>query len=148
MPNASRNDLEFSNLRTIFFEAFTEVADKLDEKGHEFQEWTKADEELGKITDELKKLNGAFYKSSSSTEKLVDLLVKVKNEFDKIDKRINRNAIRPGSEGNAKTIKAEAKEFLITIYFSIILVRSLMSNRSVTGMFFFSSISLVFRYCR
>jgi len=110
LPNASRNDLEFSDFRTIFFESLTDVANKLDEQGHEFQEWTKADEELSKITAELKRLNGEFFRSSNATEKLVDLLVKVKNEFDKIDKRIKRNAINPNSEINADTIRTEAQK--------------------------------------
>lgn len=110
LPNASRNDLEFSNLRTLFFEAFTDVADKLDEKGHEFQEWTKADEELSKITTDLKKLNADFFRSGNTTEKLVDILVKVKNEYDKIDKRIKRNALSPNSVTNANTIRNEAQK--------------------------------------
>jgi hypothetical protein len=115
LPNASRNDIEFSNLRTLFFEAFTEVADKLDEKGHEFQEWTKADEELSKITVELKRLNAEFFRSGNTTEKLVDLIVKVKNEFDKIDKRIKRNALSPNSEDNANIIKSEAQKLEVLI---------------------------------
>jgi len=110
LPNASRSDLEFSNLRSSFFEALTRVADQLDEKGDEFQEWTKADDELGKITAQLKLLNAAFYKSGTTTEKLVDILVQVINECDKIEKRIKRNAIRPGTEGNAEEIMAQARQ--------------------------------------
>lgn len=115
LPNASRNDLEFSNIRSIFFEALTRVADQFDEKGHQFQEWTKADDELGKITAQLKILNSQFYKSNTSTEKLVDILVQVKNEYDKIDKRIKRNAIRPGTEANAEEIKVQAHQLEILI---------------------------------
>ncbi len=97
LPTASRNDFEFSVLRTRFFEALQEVTAKFDEEGGNFQEWTKADEEVAKNTESLKKFN-ANYNLAKNAEALVSLISEVKNLSSNIEKRIKRKAFSPDKE--------------------------------------------------
>ena len=97
LPNAARNDFELSIYRTKFFDAFTEVAEKFDDAGYNFQQWTKADEELTKYADNLKKLN-ANVNLSINIDKLIDLISDVKNIHSGLEKRLKRKDYRPSDE--------------------------------------------------
>lgn len=109
LPNASRTDLEVSEYRTKFFDALQNVAAQFDEKAEQHQEWTKTDEDLAKITDELKKLNVQFERTGDDSDELIAVLVDVKAQADKISKRIKRrSSIRPESYSIATQIKDQA----------------------------------------
>lgn len=110
LPNAARNDFEFSEWRTRFYEALTKVADKYDEAADDFQEWTKADEDLAKYNDELKRLNATLNLNAENAETVVNLFVQVKALYDKINGRIKRKALRPGTEDEAKSIRKQCEE--------------------------------------
>lgn len=111
LPNASRTDLEISEYRTKFFDALKNVAEQFDEKAEQFQEWSKTDEELAKITAELKKLNLQFNKIGDNSDELINLLVDVKYQSDKINKRHKRkSSIKPESLSIALQIRDQAIE--------------------------------------
>lgn len=98
LPNASRNDLEFSVLRTRFLEALTKVTSNFDEKADNYQEWTKAEEETTQNIEKLKSFNKEF-NLSLDVEKLVDLISDVKGFKSIIEKRIKRKAFAPDNQG-------------------------------------------------
>ena len=98
LPNAARNDFEFSILRTRFFEALADVTEKFDQQANNFQEWTKADEELTKNTNQLKGLNAEF-NLAIDVEKLVNLISEAKSLITILEKRIKRRAFSPSNEG-------------------------------------------------
>lgn len=111
LPNASRNDLEVSELRPKFYQAFSAVAQEFDKVGEKFQDWTKSDDELAKINSELKKLNLQFDRSGDNSDELITILVDVKAQADKINKRLKRKtSIRPESQEIASEIKEQAQQ--------------------------------------
>ncbi len=112
LPNAARNDIEFTQLRTIFYNAFTTVAEKFDEKAEEFQDISKSTEEFSKIKDSLSKINGEFNISNNNTETLLDLLVRATKQKDAINKR---KSTIPELEAEAKNIKTQADNLLTII---------------------------------
>lgn len=116
LPNASRTDLEISEYRTKFFDALKNVAEIFDEKAEQFQEWSKTDDELAKITAELKKLNLKFNKIGDNSDELINLLVDVKYQFDKITKRLKRkSSINPERLQIANQIREQAHELTKSI---------------------------------
>lgn len=94
LPNASRNDLEYSELRTQFFKAFSSVAENIDEEGRIYQEFTKADEWLTEIADVLQRLNIKVNLGGGDTELLVDLISDVKQVSKSLSDRIKRKGYR------------------------------------------------------
>lgn len=115
LPNAARNDFEFSILRTRFFEALTQITAKFDKEAEDYQEWTKAEEEVSKNFEQLKHFNNEF-NLASDVEKLVDLISDVKGFKTVVEKRIKRRAFAPNnseyfaSEQNVKYLLRQTKE--------------------------------------
>lgn len=102
LPNASRNDFEFSVLRTHFIKALIEVTSKFDKIGEDYQQWTKGDEEITKNIKLLKEINAEFNKAIDA-EKLVDLISDVKSLANILNRRIKRRDFCPPE-----------KEYLVT----------------------------------
>lgn len=115
LPNAARNDLEYNTLRVKFYDALQKVAELYDEAAQNFQEWTKADEELSKIADRVKQLNADFNTSNDNTDILLNLIVKGNEEKENVKKRISRKALRPGTEDKANEILNQANALIALI---------------------------------
>ncbi|MCL4856989.1 MAG: ATP-binding protein, partial [Flavobacteriales bacterium] len=75
LPNASRNDIEYSPLRSVFYESLTMVADKFDDEGHKYQEISKADEDLANLHTNVKEQLGSYNEFEEDTEVLVGRIV-------------------------------------------------------------------------
>lgn len=112
LPNASRNDLEYSPLRTAFFNAWQSIAEQYDELGNEFQETDKANEQLQKFKDELKHITGEFNEYEENPEVLIDLVVVVKGIEDKIKKRIKNKNVTQDVIDNAQKLLQEATDLI------------------------------------
>jgi hypothetical protein len=110
LPNSSRSDLEYSNLRTIFYEKLAEVADKYNQHSREFQEYSKGDELIDEFAAKLKEINTKFNPFEEDTEKLVKIIVKLKEIFDTIDRRIKRKSIRESRRQDAESVRTTAKQ--------------------------------------
>lgn len=115
LPNAARNDIEYSSLRSIFYEELTNVADKFDAKGHEYQELSKANEDLVNLHTEVKKEIGSYNENDNDTERLVGKIVVLKNIYDRLNNRIERKGFSEESEKNAKKLRDKVQEFEQTI---------------------------------
>lgn len=115
LPNAARNDIEYSPLRSIFFETLTAVADSFDDAGHKHQEISKADEDLANQHDVVKKLLGGYNEFEEDTEALVAKIVLLKNIYDRLKNRIDRKGFSPASEIKAKELLETVKLFEQTI---------------------------------
>jgi hypothetical protein len=111
LPNASRNDIEYSPLRSQFYEALTTVADEFDDLANIFQEQNKADEELAVLQDELKKELGQYNEYEEDTEKLINRIVSIKNIYDKLNGRISRKGFSEESEVKAKQLLESVTAF-------------------------------------
>lgn len=111
LPNASRNDIEYSPLRNLFFEALADVADKYDSKGEQFQEHSKADDDLAALHDQLKKELGSYNEFEENSQILVSKIVILKNIHDKLKSRVDRKGFRPESEEKAKSLITQVNNF-------------------------------------
>jgi hypothetical protein len=115
LPNASRNDIEYSSLRSIFYEALTEIADKYDEIGNKFQEYDKGDEELSIVHDKIKKEIGSYNEFEEDPEILINKIVSLKSINDKLRGRIERKGFSPESEEKAKSLVNQVLAFESTV---------------------------------
>jgi hypothetical protein len=129
LPNASRNDIEYSPLRSFFYEALTEVASKFDEKGREHQEYSKGDDELKNHLASFKEEVGDYNEYEEDSEKLVSTIVKLKNMHDEINGRINRHGFRKETEKQARKLRDNIKELETTIQKRITTVNEKKNNR-------------------
>lgn len=115
LPNASRNDIEYSPLRSMFYEALTEVADNYDEIANQFQEYSKADEELATLHERIKQEIGSYNEYEEDSEILINKIVALKNIHDKLQGRIDRKGFSPESEEKAKSLVEQVSAFENTI---------------------------------
>lgn len=115
LPNASRNDIEYSPLRSVFYESLTMVADKFDDEGHKYQEISKADEDLAYLHTNVKEQLGSYNEFEEDTEVLVSRIVTLKNIFDRLNNRIQRKGFSRESEIKAKALLEQVSQFENTI---------------------------------
>lgn len=95
LPNAARSDLQFSNLRNIFFGVLTDVASKFNDFAHIYQEYTKGDDEIQSATHELKEININFPQYSENADELLNNIVEIRRIRDNIKGRLDRDSVRP-----------------------------------------------------
>lgn len=109
LPNAPRSDFEVSPVRTLFYEALSDVASYYNDKADEHQEYTKGDEQLDEAIERLKEIeaNISFY--SENTEQLIDIIVEVRNFREQIDGRLERKALRKERIEDAKIIVSSVR---------------------------------------
>jgi len=115
LPNASRDDIEYSPLRSLFYEGLTNIANKYDELGHVFQENSRGDEDLAELRKELKKELGKYNEFEENTENLISKIVTLKKIEDKLKGRIDRNGFSKESLPKAKILKQQVRDFENTI---------------------------------
>ena len=132
LPNASRNDIEYSPLRSSFYEALTEVANKFDGKGQDYQEYSKGDDELSNLLNEFKRRLGAYNEYEEDSEKLVGIIVVLKWICKEIEGRIKRRGFREESEVKAKELLANVKNLETTIQARIKIVTENKKQRQNT----------------
>lgn len=111
LPNASRNDIEYSPLRTMFYDTLKEVAGRYDEVAHEYQESSKANEHLISTTDDFKKLIGEYNEYEENAENLIGHIVSLKNLSEKLKSVIDRGWFREDSLEKAKDLLNQLKVF-------------------------------------
>ena len=130
LPNASRNDVEYSPLRSLFYEALTDAANKFDGKGQEYQEYTKGDDELANLLAEFKQKLGAYNEYEEDSEKLVNTIVTLKRINKEIDGRIKRRGFKKESESKAKELLINVANLEKTIQTRIKVVTENKKQRS------------------
>ncbi|MCL2284641.1 MAG: ATP-binding protein [Fibromonadales bacterium] len=131
LPNASRSDIEYSPLRSSFYEALTDAASKFDASGKEYQEYTKGEEELKNHLDVFKtEIMGAYSEYEEDAEKLIGIIVKLKSMYNEINGRIKRKGFRLESEKQARKLCDSIKKFETTIQDRITTVGKKKSAKS------------------
>ena len=110
IPNASRTELEYSPLRSVFYEKLTSVAEKFDEFGHQHQEHTKGDDELSYLSERIKDEIGNYNENEGNPEVLVNKIVIAKEIANDLQGRIDRKGFREEAQQTAKELLESAKE--------------------------------------
>jgi hypothetical protein len=109
LPNAPRTDFEISPLRTLFYEALSDVASYYNDKADDYQEFTKGDEQLDEAITKLKEIETNISFFTENTEQLIDIIVKVREIYDQIQGRLDRNVLRRERKEEAKKVVISAK---------------------------------------
>lgn len=109
LPNAPRTDFEISTLRTLFYEALSDVAAYYNDKADEYQEYTKGDEQLDEAIEKLKEIeaNLSFY--AENTEQLINIIIEVREIHDQIEGRLERKVLRKERVDDAKKVVNSAR---------------------------------------
>jgi hypothetical protein len=115
LPNASRNDIEYSPLRSLFYEALTRIAGEYDDIGNLFQEHSKADEELATLHEKIKREIGSYNEFEEDSEILINKIVSLKSIHEKLQGRIERKGFSPESEMKARSLVEQVSAFENTL---------------------------------
>lgn len=110
IPNASRTELEYSPLRTIFYEQLTNVAEKLDTYGFEYQLFTKGDEELSILNERIKLEIGSYNENEGNPEVLVSKIIIVREVMNELQNRIDRKGFRAETLDTAQKLLERVEE--------------------------------------
>lgn len=110
LPNAARTDFETSPLRSLFYEALSEVASYYNDEANKHQEFTLADEQLDDAINGLKESQANISYYTENTEKLLDILIEVRRTYDLINGRLDRKAIRSERVKDGEKVVKFAKE--------------------------------------
>lgn len=115
LPNASRNDIEYSPLRSSFLNLLTDVADQYDDKANRFQEFSKADEDLADLKMEFKIELANYNEYEEDIEALLQKVIKIKKISDRLSGRITRNGFSEESTPLARDLLIQINHFETTI---------------------------------
>ncbi len=110
LPNASRNDLEYSSLRELFYKCLGEGFTDFNTKSSDFQAYNKASEDIAEFAKEVKLIIGIYNPYSENSSEMIKNIVTLNKISNKIDSIIKRNTF--GKENEKKT---EAKSLRTTI---------------------------------
>ncbi|MDE0470695.1 MAG: ATP-binding protein [Ekhidna sp.] len=105
LPNASRNDLEYSPLRTMFFSCLKDAGSNYNSRSTRFQESDKASVEISEYTNKVKGINGAYSSYSENTEELVNYIIDLEGIRKKVESILKRKSFGKDTEK-----EKEAKE--------------------------------------
>lgn len=111
LPNASRNEIEYSPLRSVFYNALSKIASEFDNYANEYQEFNKAEEELGKLQLDLQLELGSYNEYEEDAEILINKIVAIRSVIEEIDSRIARKGFSQKSKIKALKVLSEAKDF-------------------------------------
>jgi len=93
-PNAARNDFAYSHFRTILYELIAKAFETFNSKAHEVQEYTLGDEQLDDCTEKLKDINSKFSLYTKDPNRLIDVIVEIRQIKKQISDRRDRGSIR------------------------------------------------------
>ena len=105
LPNASRNDLEYSPLRTMFFSCLKDAGSNYNSRSTRFQESDKASVEISEYTNKVKGITGAYSSYSENTEELVNYIIDLEGIRKKGESILKRKSFGKDTEK-----EKEAKE--------------------------------------
>ncbi len=112
LPNASRNDIEYSPLRERFFESLVEGANEFDSIGQKYQEDCKADEVLDRGIESVKAIHSKVNMNLQISDELLRLYTELNKEGRVISDRIKTKRIRDSRMSEAEELEKDINELL------------------------------------
>lgn len=94
LPNASRNDIEYSFMRERFFNALLTCTTEFDSIGNAFQENCKADSVLDEIIENIKEISNRVNTKLQNSDELLILYTKLTSYKNTLSDRIKSKRIR------------------------------------------------------
>lgn len=107
LPNASRNDIEYSPIRERFFSALTELAGQFDDVANTYQENCKADAVLDQLIADTKEISMRTQMSLQNSDELLILYTRLSYCNKDLAQRIKTKRIRPERIQEAKALDKE-----------------------------------------
>ena len=117
LPNASRNDLEYSPLRTMFFDSLKDAFSKYNTASSAFQEYDKGKTEINEFTKTVKAISGSYSPYSEDAGELVNNIINLDDIYKKIKSIRDRKSLKGHEEDeeNAKNLLDSTKDLKITM---------------------------------
>lgn len=119
LPNASRNDLEYSVLREQFFASLTIAAADYDSFANQHQEDCKADDIMDTIIKESKAISIQVNQSLQDSDNLLHLYTVLSKNEAILQKRIHVKRIRESRSYESKELLKEIKKLMAFIKFRL-----------------------------
>ena len=112
LPNASRNDIEYSPLRDSFYYAVRQLAGFFDSEAEKYQEACKADDVLNSMILSLKEIYSKTEMSLQDSETLLQLYTQLSNDYNQLSQRIKEKRINPRREEETKAVNKKQEQQL------------------------------------
>lgn len=112
LPNSSRDDFELSPQRTIFHRILAKVASELNEESNNFQNRTKAIEQIGEFKSEIREINALYNRYEKNPDELVDHIVKLNEILKKVKSIIKRRVLKDQEHQDADHLKKSIKDLI------------------------------------
>lgn len=105
LPNASRNDIEYSLMRERFFNALLNCTTEFDNYANNFQENCKADSVLNEIIENVKDISNRVNTRLQNSDELLMLYTKLTSYKNTLSDRIKSKRIRETRVEEAKELE-------------------------------------------
>ena len=112
LPNASRNDIEYSPLRESFYYSVRKLAGFFDSEAEKYQEACKADDVLNSMILSLKEIYSQTEMSLQDSEALLQLYTQLSNDYNQLSQRIKEKRINPQREEETKAVNKKQEQQL------------------------------------
>lgn len=112
LPNASRNDIEYSPLRDSFYYSVRQLAGFFDSEAEKYQEACKADDVLNSMILSLKEIYSKTEMSLQDSETLLQLYTQLSNDYNQLSQRIKEKRINPRREEETKAVNKKQEQQL------------------------------------
>lgn len=112
LPNASRNDIEYSPLRESFYYSVRTLAGFFDSEADKYQEACKADDVLNSMILSLKEIYTQTEMSLQDSEALLQLYTQLSNDYNQLNQRIKEKRINPQREEETKAVNKKQEQQL------------------------------------
>ena len=112
LPNASRNDIEYSPLRDSFYYAVRQLAGFFDSEAEKYQEACKADDVLNSMILSLKEIYSKTEMSLQDSETLLQLYTQLSNDYNQLSQRIKEKRINSRREEETKAVNKKQEQQL------------------------------------
>ena len=112
LPNASRNDIEYSPLRDSFYYAVRQLAGFFDSEAEKYQEACKADDVLNSMILSLKEIYSKTEMSLQDSETLLQLYTQLSYDYNQLSQRIKEKRINPRREEETKAVNKKQEQQL------------------------------------
>jgi hypothetical protein len=131
LPNASRSDLEYSEYSTMFFELLAnEIAPFYNQFSSKYQEQEIANEQISALKDFLKTLNVKYKRDERDTKVLVDYIVELNNEKNKVNDKVQNSSLTNEQRESFKELISSVDLFIEEIQASIDSISSQKSKKT------------------
>ena len=121
LPNASRNDIEYSPLRDSFYYSVRELASFFDIEADKYQEACKADDVLNSMIISLKEIYSKTEIYLQDSEVLLQLYTQLSNEYNQLSQRIREKRVNPKREEETIVVNKKQEQQLKYIHDRIII---------------------------